>query len=259
MLLPLLAALALTPPVGTRQRAIVVVGANQSFNWAGYVQGVLEKGTTFHSIAAEWNVPAVTQHRPGEAEYSSTWIGIGGGCVNADCSIPDPTLIQAGVGHDIDAAGNARYYTWWETIPAPSVDAGLAVGPGERVRVEITEGLPGVWTITIQNLTRTTSVELTLPYTSTTATAEWVLETPFVVDDSGHVSVGPLPDVSDVRFDLATTNGTNADLIRSEEMQLLDFYGSGIIALPSRPDKEADGFDICAYADKCKKPGPGFR
>jgi len=64
-------------------RPIAVAATNQSFNWSGYMQGRLEKGTTFHSIAATWIVPTATPHRPGEAEYSSSWIGIGGGCLDA--------------------------------------------------------------------------------------------------------------------------------------------------------------------------------
>ncbi len=71
----------------------------------------------FHSIAATWVVPTATPHRPGEAEYSSSWIGIGGGCLDTSCMLTNATLIQAGIGHDIDAAGNADYYAWWETIP----------------------------------------------------------------------------------------------------------------------------------------------
>src|SRR6266542_4283586 len=52
-------------------RPIAVAATNQSFNWSGYMHGRLEKGTTFHSIAATWIVPTATLHRPGEAEYSS--------------------------------------------------------------------------------------------------------------------------------------------------------------------------------------------
>ena len=96
-----LLALCLVPSSGTgapHARPIVVVAANQSFNWAGYVQGALEKGTTFHSIAATWVVPTASPHRAGENEYSSSWIGIGGGCLDTACTLTDATLIQAGIG-----------------------------------------------------------------------------------------------------------------------------------------------------------------
>src|SRR6266516_2034127 len=61
---------------------IVALNANQSTNWSGYNQGTIEKGgKIFHAITGDWTVPTATQHTSGQAEYSSTWIGIGGGCV----------------------------------------------------------------------------------------------------------------------------------------------------------------------------------
>src|SRR5437867_1301437 len=121
------------PPNPRVARPIVVVAANQSFNWSGYVQGRLEKNATFHSIAATWRVPVARPHRAGEAEYSSSWIGIGGGCLDTSCKLTDVTLIQAGIGHDVDASGKADYYAWWEAIPAPLVRTDL------RVRAELVD------------------------------------------------------------------------------------------------------------------------
>src|SRR5207245_433216 len=116
------------PPTPRVARPIVVVAANQSFNWSGYVQGRLEKNATFHSIAATWRVPVARPHRAGEAEYSSSWIGIGGGCLDTSCKLTDVTLIQAGIGHDVDASGEAEYYAWWEAIPPPRVRTDLRLG-----------------------------------------------------------------------------------------------------------------------------------
>src|SRR5437899_9118565 len=77
-------------------RPIAVVGANQSQNWSGYNQGRLEDGNeSYSSVAGRWTVPTVSQHRSGQAEYSSTWVGIGGGCVDSRCAVTDNTLIQA--------------------------------------------------------------------------------------------------------------------------------------------------------------------
>ena len=69
-------------------RPIISVGANQSSNWSGYNQGTLEQGggVMFNSVSATWRVPTATAHAPNEAEYSSTWVGIGGGCVDAACN-----------------------------------------------------------------------------------------------------------------------------------------------------------------------------
>jgi hypothetical protein len=57
---------------------------NTSTNWFGYNQGTLEQnGKLFNSISGDWTVPAATQHTAGQAESSSDWIGIGGGCIDS--------------------------------------------------------------------------------------------------------------------------------------------------------------------------------
>ncbi len=244
-------------PSAPRQAAqpIAAVAANQSFNWAGYTQGSIEKGTTFHSIVGEWIVPKAEQRKAGEAEYSSSWIGIGGGCLDAACTLFDTTLIQAGIGHDVDAAGNADYYAWWETVPAPLMRTALLVRPGDRVRVEIAESTltPEVWTIAIVNRGTGLSFSVTLPYPSTYGTAEWVIETPVVISQTGAVTVGPMPDLGVVHFDNATANGLPAGLVVAEQMQLVDFDLS-LIAAPSLPDGDTDGFNDCAYRKSCATP-----
>ena len=71
--------------------------AGQSSNWFGFNQGALEGGGgLFHSIAGNWTVPQARQHQKAQAEDSSDWIGIGGGCVNSGCGVSDSTLIQTG-------------------------------------------------------------------------------------------------------------------------------------------------------------------
>jgi len=241
----------------------VAVAANQSFNWAGYMQGLLEKGTGFHAISAEWIVPKVKQRNPGEAESSASWIGIGGGCLDAGCTLGDDTLIQAGVEHDVDASGSTDYFAWWEIIPLPQIRTDLRVAPGDRVRVSIIESAvtPEVWTITIANLDTGRAFTITLPYTSSYGTAEWVIETPLTVsdDDPGHVvRVGPMPDLGVVHFDGATANGRPADLVPSERLELVDLDLSPIAA-PSLPDRDSDGFNDCTYRKSCPVPGNELR
>ena len=50
-------------------------------------------------------MPTASAHKAKEAEYSSTWVGIGGGCLNTACSVTDNTLIQAGTEQDVAANG----------------------------------------------------------------------------------------------------------------------------------------------------------
>jgi hypothetical protein len=243
------------PHVVTFHRPIVRVGANQSNNWSGYNQGTLEKGgTQFHQVSGTWVVPTATQRKAGEAEFSASWVGIGGGCVDAGCSVTDATLIQAGTSQDVDSTGRASYSAWWEIIPAPSVAiANFAVRAGDVVRVDIGETTPGVWSISVHNRTTAQTFNMTTPYTSTYASAEWIEETPVVVDNSGKVTIGPMPNLSTVGFDLSTTNGRPAGLIASEQIQLVD-SNRAPLATPSAPDADGDGFNVCTFASSCAVP-----
>src|SRR5436309_6910450 len=123
-------------------RPLIAVGANQSNNWSGYNQGTLEKsGTMFHQVSGDWTVPTATAHKSGEAEYSATWVGIGGGCVDALCITTDNTLIQAGTEQDVNS-GLAPYSAWWEVIPGPAITiSNMAVRAGDHMHVDIRETL----------------------------------------------------------------------------------------------------------------------
>jgi hypothetical protein len=263
LVLPLAMAVTSSPaanaaPATAHHRTLVSVGANKSNNWSGYNQGTLEQGSKqFNAIAGDWTVPTATAHKTGESEYSSTWIGIGGGCVDAACNVTDNTLIQTGTEQDWDASTNrAVYSAWYELIPAPGITiTGFAVKAGDKIHSEISEGVAGsnVWTILLKNVTTGKSWTTTVPYSSTHATAEWIEETPVVVDSNGNVSVGPLPKLSTVRFNNARTNKANAALKTSEEMQLVDFNNK-VLETPSAPDPGKDGFNDCSYASTCATP-----
>ena len=254
-----------TPRPATRAtaRPIVVVAANQSSNWSGYMQGRLERGISFHAIAADWIVPKVKQRNAGEAETSLSWIGIGGGCLDTGCTIGDDTLIQAGIGHGVNAAGDPDYYAWWEIIPLPlqRTDPPLPVRPGDRVHLAIVESAttPELWTITIANLTIGQTFTRTLMYPSSFATAEWVIERPVTISEDGRVQVSPMPDLAVVHFDAASANGTPANFVASERIEMVDIelvdFTVSRVAMPSLPDREADGFNDCTYRKTCRVPG----
>src|SRR6266576_3813549 len=113
----------------------VRVNANQSSNWFGYNQGTLEQGgKMFNSISGDWTVPTATQHASGD-EFSSDWIGIGGGCVDAGCTVGDNTLIQTGTEQDV-SGGSASYGAWWEIIPGPSIAITMTVQPGDHMHAD---------------------------------------------------------------------------------------------------------------------------
>jgi hypothetical protein len=231
------------------------LNANQSSNWFGYNQGTVEQGgTLFHSITGDWTVPRATQHTKGQDEYSSDWLGIGGGCIDAGCALTDATLIQTGTEQDVGSNGNASYSAWWEVIPGPSLTiSNMRVAAGDRMFASIGEVVPNseVWTITIKDLTRNESYSVTVPYSSTYATAEWIEETPLIIGTGGGFAA--LPNLASPAFDLATTNGKPASLQASEELQLIDSNGK-VIGDPSAPDPDRDGFNACAWAGTCAAP-----
>jgi hypothetical protein len=229
---------------------------NQSTNWFGYDQGTLEQGVKlFNSISGDWTVPTASQHTAGQAEYSADWIGIGGGCVDAGCTLTDATLIQTGTEQDVAADGSPSYSAWWEIIPGPSLTiSSMTVDPGDRMHASIAEVVPDseLWRITIEDLTRGESYSTTVPYPSTHDTAEWIEETPLVLGTSAGFAA--LPNLTSPAFDRATVNGQPADLNASEEIQLVDSSGN-VIGAPSTPDPDADGFNACAWASGCAAPG----
>ncbi len=234
--------------IGPRLRS----NTNTSGNWFGYNQGTLEQGSKlFNSIGGQWTVPTVTQHTAGQAEASSDWIGIGGGCIDAGCTATDSTLIQTGTEQDVSATGQTTYNAWYELVPAPELSiTSLTVHPGDRMSASISEVVSNsnAWTITLKDLTTGQSFSTTVPYSSTHATAEWIEETPLEIGTNAGFAA--LPNLSNPAFGSATTNGQPAGLKTSEELDLTDSNGN-VIGTPSAPNATADGFDACTWATSC--------
>jgi hypothetical protein len=228
------------------------LNANQSSNWFGYSQGTLEQGSKlFNSISGDWTVPAATQHTAGTAEASSDWIGIGGGCVDAGCTVTDSTLIQTGTEQDVDATGAPSYSAWWELVPAPSITvSNMTVSPGDHMHASVSELVndADVWNITITDITKNETFTTTVPYPSTHATAEWIEETPLEIGtDAGFAA---LPNLTNPAFSSGAVNGAAVKLTTSEQMQLID-SNSNVIGTPSAPNAAGSGFDACTWATSC--------
>lgn len=232
----------------------IKANTNQSGNWFGYDQGSLERGgTLFTAITGDWTVPTASLHSPAQNEYSSDWIGIGGGCVDTGCSVGDNTLIQTGTEQDVSATGQTSYAAWWEIIPGPSISISMTIKPGDRMHSSIAETVPdsNVWVITLQDVTRNETFTQTVPYSSTHATAEWIEETPLLL--GANAGFAALPSLTSPVFDNATVNGAPANLTASEEIQLIDSNGN-VIGTPSAPDTDKDGFNACTWATSCAAP-----
>jgi hypothetical protein len=244
--------------VSAHGQTLVSLNANQSTNWFGYNQGALEKGNVlFHGITGDWNVPTATQHTKGADEFSSTWIGIGGGCVDAGCAVGDNTLIQTGTEQDF-SSGSAQYSAWWEVIPGPSIGISMTVAPGDHMHADIHETITNseVWSITLTDVTRNETFTQTVPYSSSYATAEWIEETPLIIGTNAGFAA--LPNLTNSVFDLGTVNlgsgNVNPNLVAGEEMQLVNATTGRVYATPSGPDSDKDGFAACAWATSCATP-----
>jgi hypothetical protein len=225
---------------------------SESDNWSGYNQGFLSTEQTYSSISAEWIVPTATQHTAGEAEDSATWIGIGGGCLDTSCEASDETLIQAGTDQNVAADGSVSYSAWWELVPVPSENSSITVNPGDLINCSISQIVPGLWSISLSDVTDGQSFSETLPYTSSELTAEWIEETPLEIGTSG-TGLADLPNLSTVSFTDATVNGANAGLTPEEGVQLTDSSGNPL-ATPSAPNATGNAFNDCTYATTCAAP-----
>jgi len=235
---------------------VIPFAANKSQNWSGYNQGSQALGgVLFHQVAGDWTVPTPSQHLAGEAEYSSDWIGIGGGCVDAACTIGDNTLIQTGTEQDIAANGKRTYTAWYELIPSPeTLIPSLTVHPGDRMHAEIKEQVAGsnVWTIMLSDVTTGHTFKTTTPYSSSHLTVEWIQERPTLIG-SGGTTLAPLPKLTNPRFDRGRVNGAAAGLKSSQEIQMTNASGV-VIARASAPDPDANGFNSCTYTTSCPAP-----
>jgi hypothetical protein len=232
-----------------------VINTNTSGNWFGYNQGSLEKGgKLFNSITGEWTVPTASQHTANQAESSADWIGIGGGCVDSGCTVGDQTLIQTGTEQDVAANGSTSYDAWYEIIPAPELlITNMTVNPGDRMFASIAQLARDVdvWTITLKDLSNGQSYSTTVPYPSTMDTAEWIEETPLEIGT--NAGLASLPNLTSPAWDNATVNGAPANLTPSEAVDLTDSSGH-VIAVPSAPDSDNDGFNECTWAGTCTAP-----
>jgi hypothetical protein len=223
----------------------------KSNNWSGYDQGILETRTPFTSVSGWWAVPRAAQHLRGQAEYSSTWLGIGGGCLDTSCTVTGSTLIQAGTEQDVSKKGVASYSAWWEVLPAPAVAAPLPVRPGDHIGGSISQVAPGLWRVTLVDATDRRRFSTTVPYASSEDTAEWILESPVVLG-TGGAGEAALPSLGTVHFWGATTDGSAARLGRSQAIQ--EIAPNGVpLATPSAP-LAGRSFNDCTYARTCGAP-----
>ncbi|HXQ53579.1 MAG TPA: G1 family glutamic endopeptidase [Stellaceae bacterium] len=214
----------------------------ETSNWSGYALANFSTGATYTAAQLSWTVPKVSYVKPppvchvikigrkteticssanAPAEYSSSWVGIGGYCENANCTAVDNTLIQLGTEQDVSSGGSTQYYAWIEMLPnypvivsptypaCNSLSCAYAVHPGDAMTASLacqsncTPGASQTWLLSMANRTRGWNWSTTVTYASTLLSAVWIQEAP-----SSSAGVLPLADFGTATLDPTVNAGS---------------------------------------------------
>jgi hypothetical protein len=180
----------------------------QSSNWAGYA--VHHHGVRFSKVTGTWTQPRATC-TPGQATYSSAWVGIGG------YDLDSQALEQIGTESDCTASGRAVSSAWYELVPSASHPIKVTVNAGDRVRAGVTVAGSEV-TVTLTDLTRRRSFTKRLhPAIVDTTSAEWILEAPSVCSSPSSCHILPLADFGSAGFAASAATTTTGHRGRIED------------------------------------------
>ena len=251
-------------PVRTPQGAVLRNVRHQVItqNWSGYAVANYETGSTYTSASATWVVPTAAVPPNQSAGYSSSWVGIGGFCMNMKCTKVDRSLIQLGTEQDASSSpSGTHYYAWWETLPQSSqLISSVTIHPGDTIVASLSDGPsatnsksgpgggkggPGghngqTWTLSLTDTTPTGTTQswtTTLSYNSSLASAEWIEEAPY----SGGIL--PLANFNTAKFDPVYANRGSPTLSDSNGIQMIDPNGQTSNISP--PVSSPDGFNTC--------------
>ncbi len=214
---------------------------SSSSNWSGYAAN----GGTFTAVTATWTVPIVSATSSGA---DATWVGIGGLSTN--------DLIQAGTQAMVDGSGTVEYSSWIEMLPQSSRNVPLSVSAGDSVTVTLTQQTGNDWLISMKNNTTNGSYNVTVQYSSSNSSAEWVQEAPSVgrglvsLDLFGTVQFNGASAVRDGKTMSVSALGAKA-------ITMINGQGQAI-AQPSTVASDGSSFTI-ARTDATSSPQTGGR
>ena len=169
-----------------------------SSNWAGYVAFPSARtGRAFSSISGSWIQPTATCTAAGESA-SAIWVGLGG------YSSHSPGLEQIGTDSDCSPHGTSTYYSWFELLPAATVDIPLAVHPGDAMTASVTVSGSAV-TLRLRDATTGQRFSQTRRDAHIDrSTADWIVEAPTVCEGVSRCGLLSLTNFGEVPFTLAT-------------------------------------------------------
>jgi Peptidase A4 family len=220
---------------------------NGSYNWSGYVQTAGVGAAKFFAVRDTWIVPTVNTTPVGN-QYSADWVGIGG--------FSDSTLVQAGTEAD-NIGGTPVYRAWTEILPEPENPLTLVVNPGDKITTTVREAKAGKWTMTVMDVTTKLKGSRTVAYAgSAHLSVESIHERPCIIAPCNTTAdLAELTQTNPVTFDpgkyatavgLAPSTGllTLATGATLHQIFMVNNLDTAIIASPSPPDKDNDGFTV---------------
>lgn len=172
---------AAAPALASTEEAI----GRLSANWAGYVATRGE----YTGVGATWVVPTLAPTSTLMTDV--TWVGIGGSKTK--------DLIQAGT-HGVVKDGRVQYWAWYELLPAYQQVVPLPVTGGDKISSVISEVAPGLWLVSVSNLTTGAVYSKTMEYRSKYSSVEWIQEMPVVYGKDGTRLYAPLSEFGAVTF-----------------------------------------------------------
>jgi hypothetical protein len=234
-----------------RTQPVAPAGADQpraepvaSANWSGYVV-TAAPNSPITDAQGSWTLPNVALSWAPTS--SAAWVGIGGGGVTGDT-----TLAQVGTEQD-SFYGFTTFSAWWSTasqgylaMPITQDDKGdpFNVNPGDDMSAEVHQSSAGQVSFTLADNTTDQTTNTVTDYQGTGLTAEWILEAPSEVDQSGHFSVLTLADYGSTVFDGLTINGEAGSVDLSSSDQVLMEQNDAVISYPSAPSASGDAFAV---------------
>lgn len=168
-----------------------------SSNWSGYaLEDATGAGLQWTSVTGTWKQPKASCDG-GSTASAAFWVGIGGESDNST------GLEQTGTGADCNLDGTARYYAWYEILPASAIEVPLEVRPGDLITTSV--NIDGTTVLVqIKNRTRkrsfTKALQVDAPDLSS---AEWIAEAPSSCNELNRCTVLPLANFGTVTFSRA--------------------------------------------------------
>ncbi|MHB1764909.1 MAG: G1 family glutamic endopeptidase [Gammaproteobacteria bacterium] len=183
--------------------------------WAGFIAYPSVNPNSVTQVSATWRVPTVNTPTDNYA-YMAQWIGIGG--------VNEQDLIQVGTESD-NNGGTGQYYAWIETLPSAS-NSVFTVNANDLISANISLISANLWQINITDLTTNQSYFQQVSYSSSQATAEWIVERPLV---DGYPSALAQYNITAFNNVITTINGTTNPLCDFSRISALMYAQNGYI------------------------------